>query len=186
MRMSQEEKVKSRARILGSASRLFRERGLDGASVADVMQDADMTHGGFYKHFESKDALLAAALDQAFAEIAEKLEPAIAPGAAQAIASEFQDFYLSDGHKTSPGCGCPVAALGGDIARMESELKAQFGAGIRRITNLLASGLPGSERVRQSRAIQQFAMMAGAIMIARASDPNTAHDVLAACRERKA
>jgi TetR/AcrR family transcriptional repressor of nem operon len=84
-----------------------------------------------------------------------------------------------------PGRGCPIAALGGDVARGATALKARFGAGARRIIGLLARDLPGSEKARRARAARQLAMMAGAIMIARASDPETARDVLAACREHR-
>jgi TetR/AcrR family transcriptional repressor of nem operon len=74
MRMSQEEKEKSHGRIVASASRLLRERGLAGASVGDVMKAAGMTHGGFYKHFDSKEVLVEAAMDAAFAEFTDALE----------------------------------------------------------------------------------------------------------------
>src|SRR5262249_34851834 len=74
MRMSQDEKDKSHGRIVASASRLLRERGLAGASVDDVMKAAGMTHGGFYKHFDNKEALVEAAMDAAFAEFTDALE----------------------------------------------------------------------------------------------------------------
>ena len=182
MRMSQEEKDRSHARIIASAARLVRQNGVEGASVNDVMKDAGLTHGGFYKHFESKDALLVAALDSAFSEIAEMLGPALAEEAAAAKSADFQSFYLSDGHVASPAIGCPVAALSGDIGRAAEPLKARFGAGVKRIVGLLARGASGSDRTKRARATRQLAMMAGAVMIARASDPDTARDVLTACR----
>ena len=184
MRMSQEEKDRSHARIIASAARLVRKHGVEGASVNDVMKDAGMTHGGFYKHFESKDALLAAALDSAFSEIAEMLGPGLPTGKAAARSSDFQAFYLSDRHVASPSMGCPIAALSGDIAREAVALKARFGSGVHRIITLLARGRSGSERARRARATRQLAMMAGAVMIARASDPETAREILSACRER--
>ena len=184
MRVSQEEKDRSHARIVASAARLVRQHGVEGASVNDVMKDAGLTHGGFYKHFGSKDALLIAALDTAFAEIETMLGPALAGDAAAAGSADFHAFYLSDGHVASPAIGCPVAALSGDIGRAAAPLKAGFGAGVKRIIGLLARRTPGSEHARRVRATRQFAMMAGAVMIARASDPETARDVLAACRDR--
>ncbi len=185
MRMSQDEKDKSRARIIASASRLVRERGVDGASVGDVMGDAGLTHGGFYKHFESKDALLATALDSAFDEIVAMLAPQLEGETAAAHSIGFQAFYLSDGHVASPSMGCPVAALSGDFARGAAALKERFGGGVRRIIGLLARGNGGSESARRVRATRQLAMMAGAVMIARASDPDTARAVLSACRDQK-
>ena len=184
MRMSQEEKEKSHERIIVSAARLLRERGVEGASVNDVMSDAGLTHGGFYKHFDTKDALLASALDRAFDEISAMLSPELPTGEGAVRSTEFQAFYLSDGHVASSGIGCPVAALSGDIARSPVALKARFGSGVRRIVTLLARGSSGSERTRRARATRQLAMMAGAVMIARATDPDTAREVLSACRER--
>ena len=140
MRMSQEEKDRSHARIIASAAKLVRQHGVDGSSVHDVMKDAGLTHGGFYKHFESKDALLAAALDTAFDEISAMLQPRQGDGGASANVAEFQAFYLSDGHVASPAIGCPVAALSGDIARGAIALKAHFADGVRRIVTLLARG----------------------------------------------
>ena len=186
MRMSQEEKGRSHDRIVASAARLIRQHGVDGASVNDVMKDAGLTHGGFYKHFESKDALLAAALESAFDEIVDMLGPDLQEGDASHRSAEFQDFYLSEDHVASPSLGCPVAALSGDIARGATALKARFGEGVRCIIALLGRGGAGSERVRRMRATRQLAMMAGAVMIARASDPDMAREVLAACRERAA
>lgn len=186
MRMSQDEKDRSHARIVASAAKLARERGVEGASVNDVMKDAGLTHGGFYKHFESKDALLAAALDRAFADIAAMLDAQISDGGAAAGGAAFQAYYLSDGHVANPAIGCPIAALGGDVARGAAALKAHFGAGVRRIVDLLARGKSGADQARRIRATRDLAMMAGAVMIARASDPGTAREVLEACRLRSA
>ncbi len=184
MRMSREDKDQSHARIIANAAKLVRRRGVEGASVNDVMKEAGLTHGGFYKHFRSKDALLAAALESAFSEIAEMLGPGLADDLAAARSADFQDFYLSDRHVASPAIGCPVAALGGDIGRAAEPLKARFGAGVKRIVGLLARGTSGTERARRARAARRLAMMAGAVMIARASDPDTASEILSACRER--
>lgn len=182
MRMSQEEKERSHERIVVSAAKLFRQLGVDGASVNDVMKDAGLTHGGFYKHFDSKDELLGAALDLAFADIAARLGPLVTGDAENPIA-DFDSYYLSDGHVATPSVGCPIAALSGDIARGAISFKAQFGAGVQRIVNLMARRLSGSERMRRNRAARQLAMMAGAVMIARASDPETAREILSACRD---
>ena len=183
MRVSQEEKQRSRARIVAGAARLMRQHGIEGASVNDVMQAAGMSHGGFYKHFESKEASLLAALDLAFEESATRLGSNAPEGEATALTARFIDHYLYEGHVHSPGLGCPVATLGADIGRGSAEAKAHFGAGVRRIAALLARAVPGAERARRARALRQLAMMAGAVLIARASDAETAQEVLAACRE---
>ena len=178
MRMSQEEKEKSHGRIVTSASRLLRERGLAGASVEDVMKDAGMSHGGFYKHFDSKEALVEAAMAAAFAEITNALER----GDPQRAVAAYRARYLSDGHKSNPGMGCPVAAIGQEIGRAPNGLKATFSAGVRRTVAALARTMKGSTHVKEAAAFRELSMLVGAIVIARASDPKTARDVLAACK----
>ena len=84
----------------------MRERGLEGASVDEVMKAAGMTHGGFYKHFDTKEALIEAAIDAAFAGFAEPLEH----GEPERAVAAYRALYLSDGHKNHPGIGCPVAS----------------------------------------------------------------------------
>lgn len=177
MRMSQEEKTRSHARIVASASRLFRERGLEGASVADVMQDSGMTHGGFYKHFASKDALVERALEDAFAKFVGGLEG----DPAEAAFTTFRRLYLSKDHLAQPGRGCPVAALGVDIARGSTALKAAFGAGVRRMVDAIAGGRKGSPSARRTAALRDFSMLVGAMVIARASDEALAEEILVAC-----
>lgn len=177
MRMSQEEKARSRARIVASASRLFRERGLEGASVADVMQEAGMTHGGFYKHFDSKDALVERALEDAFSGFV----AALAAGDAEQAFAEYRTLYLSPEHQAHPGRGCPVAALGAEVARSSAGIKAAFGAGVRRVIDAIASTRRGSAAARRAAALREFSMLVGAMVIARASDPALADEVLAAC-----
>jgi len=182
MRVSQDEKDRSHRRIVEAAARLVRERGVEGAGVADVMALAGLTHGGFYRHFDGKEALLAAAVGESFGQIMSGLEtPAAIEHPAQATAA-FEDRYLSEGHVQNPGIGCPVAALAGDIARASQPLRASFSAGLNRMVASLARGMRGSEQKRRDQAARRIAMMAGAVMIARASDEETGRAVLAACR----
>ena len=127
---------------MASASRLLRERGLEGTSVADVMSDAGMTHGGFYKHFDSKEALVERALDDAFSAFVRALERADS----DQVRALYRTYYLSRGHMAQPGMGCPVAALGAEVARGSNALKAAFGAGIRRVVGALAGHRKGQRR----------------------------------------
>ena len=179
MRMSQEEKTKSHARIVTSAARLFRERGLGGASVIDVMTDAGMTHGGFYKHFDNKDALIERALESAFDEFVKNFDANLTES--EIAASRAR--YLSREHMAQPGRGCPVAALGSEIARESNTLKAAFGAGVRRVIKAIAVSRAGSPAARRKAAIREFSMLVGAIVIARSTDSELADQVLAACKE---
>jgi TetR/AcrR family transcriptional regulator, transcriptional repressor for nem operon len=177
MRMSQEEKERSHARVVASASRLLRERGLEGTSVADVMGAAGMTHGGFYKHFDSKDALVERALDDAFSAFMEVL----GTGEPTHIPATYRARYLSHEHLAQPGQGCPVAALGTDVARGPDALKAVFGTGIRRVIGAIASARKGTAAARRKAALREFSMLVGAMVIARASDAELADEVLIAC-----
>ena len=102
MRVSQEEKDRSHGRIVESAARLVRERGIDSTSVSDVMGDAGMTHGGFYRHFDTKEALLAAALESAFDQILALLETQPGEDKPQASVAEYQAHYLSHRMSTRP------------------------------------------------------------------------------------
>lgn len=188
MRVSQAEKEKSRTRIIDSAARLLRERGLEGTSVADVMSDAGMTHGGFYRHFDTKDAMVRAALDSAFSQMIDLLNETDGSSHGANVNGDpaaFEQLYLSDAHVASPGSGCPVAALAGDVGRTREDVRETFAQGVRRIVSGMANQFAGSRGQRQARAWRQLAMMAGAVAIARASDPQTASEVLAACRQAR-
>ena len=177
MRASQADKAKSRERIVASAARLMRERGLDGASVNDVMRDAGLTHGGFYRHFPDKDGLAAAAITAAFDAFIEAPHDILGAKGAKT----FTDVYLSELHVDNPSHGCPIPALAADVARASAPLKAAFGDGISRIAARLAAERPGEDA--DTAALQHLAMLVGAVLIARASDAKTAARVLAAVRD---
>jgi TetR/AcrR family transcriptional repressor of nem operon len=183
MRMSQEEKERSHARIIESAAKIVRVEGLERPTVADFMNAAGMTHGGFYRHFETRDELILAAFQAAGAERAasfEQMKDALGP---QIAAAAFKADYLTDRHVANPEVGCHLAALGGDVARGSDPLKAMFGADVQSCGKALAAGMEGSDAERQTQALREFAMLAGAVMVARAADPQTARAVLAACRK---
>jgi TetR/AcrR family transcriptional repressor of nem operon len=183
MRMSREEKKRSHARIVESAARIVRAEGIERPTVADFMKAAGMTHGGFYRHFETRDQLILAAFQAASADRAarfEQMKDALGP---EAAAAAFKADYLTDSHVENPEAGCHLAALAGDVARGPDALKAMFGSGVRYCADALAGGMEGSDQERREQALREFAMIAGAIMVARAADPQTAHALLAACRK---
>lgn len=182
MRVSKQEMAKSHKNILNGASRLLRERGIESTSVNDVMAEAGMKNGGFYRHFDSKEALVNEALESAFQELFafvqsqfEAVEPT------QALAG-YRSYYLSPAHVEHAGCGCPVAALSGDVARATNDVKASFSAGVNAMVGELAKVLPGSSAERRKRAMREFASLVGAVVIARACEPETKRAVLSACR----
>ncbi len=146
------------------------------------MARAGLTHGGFYRHFENKQALVAAAIRETFAEIASKIEQRAASTGEKQAVEDYLSYYLSADHLTHPGLGCPAPSLGGEISRAPEALKAEFGASLSRVLALLAQGMPGDEAERRAEATRALALRVGAIVLARASDDTTATQILDACR----
>lgn len=183
MRVSREEKDKTHQRVVKGAARLLRERGIATTSIADVMSKAGHTNGGFYRHFPNKEALVEEALLVAFEERIATLECEIAEGqpAAAAIA-RYRENYLSSGHVRNPGLGCPMPALAAEIGRSSGALKAAFAEGVARTIAVFKKGKSGSPSAKQAQATREMATMVGALILARASDPETAESILSACR----
>jgi TetR/AcrR family transcriptional regulator, transcriptional repressor for nem operon len=165
---SQADKAKTHERIVAIAARRFREAGLDGMSIADLMKEAGLTHGGFYKHFQSREDLVQQALAAA-------LQSSASPDSSGAPAGEPTyvntiDAYLSPRHRDAVGSGCAVAALVSDVGRAGAETKALLTRKIRRnFEDLqLLGGAP--DATGRARAIVAFSAMAGALGLARAVD----------------
>ncbi|WP_144636306.1 TetR/AcrR family transcriptional regulator [Bordetella genomosp. 13] len=183
-RVSREQADRNRLAIEAASSRLFRERGIDGVTVADLMAAAGLTHGGFYGHFESKDALAAVACEQAFNEAVGRWQAA-ATGRTSRRA--LVEAYLSGPHRDHPGKGCPAAALAADVARHDGEPPVQdaYIEGLKRLLAAIASlqdGADASERTRAAMA--QLATMVGALTLARATRGDAlSNQILAAARD---
>ncbi len=142
-----------------------------------------MAHGGFYRHFASKDELVAEALRSAFDSFAEPMEQRQQQEPAAKVVADYKALYLSEQHVANPGLGCPLPAVGSDLARESDALKAEFGHGMRRFVDAVAKAKSGTAAERQQSAYREMAMMAGAVLIALASDAKTAQAVLRACRD---
>lgn len=168
--------------IVAAAAKLFREAGIDRTSVAEVMRAAGLTHGGFYRHFDSKDVLVAEAVAAAFDEFITWLASTKEKHGAGDAAAAFAARYLSDAHFKNPGQGCPVPTLGIDLAREDIDARKPFTEGVERLVAALAEGLEGNGRQHRAAALRRLATLAGAIVVARAVDSELAADVLAACR----
>ena len=182
MRVTQHEMDANHERIVEGASRLLRERGIRNTSVVDAMNEAGMTHGGFYRHFKTKDELVIEALHSAFDDFANPLELRQQTESADAVVAQYQALYLSPEHVANPGIGCPMPALGSDLAREAEPVKAEFSAGLRRVLGALSAAGQGSSDVRHTRAVREVAMLVGAVVLARASDGALAGEILRACR----
>ena len=174
MKVSREQVEANRARILEAAGRLFRERGFEGVTVAEVMQAAGLTHGGFYGYFKSKDDLIA----QTLAALMNRGQVGDRDLATYAAA------YLAPKHRENRAGGCGVAALGAEVGRGTAEARAEMTAGLRRQIETLSRTAPGvTPAERRQAAIGSWSAMVGALVLARMSDdPALADEVLAQTR----
>ena len=168
MRKSREEAAETRQRIVRAAARKFREQGIVATGLADLMKAAGLTHGGFYKHFESKDQLVAEACAAAFEGMA-----------AHPTTSAVVAAYLSAGHRDNPASGCPLAALGGELARSNKKARAAATAGFVRLVDILAGKAATADARR--RALVAAATMIGAVTMARVvTQPGLSGEILCA------
>ena len=167
------KKEQSRERILRAAARAIRKRGYEGVGVADVMKEAGLTHGGFYAHFASRDALLAAAVGQAGAESAENLNRAIAAAKPGGELMALVDTYLDDRHVAAPehGLGCAIAAAGSEVPRQQAEVRRAAARRIKDIIGLVERQFPEwGKAAAHEKAMGIVASMVGALILARAVD----------------
>ncbi|MEO5569170.1 MAG: TetR/AcrR family transcriptional regulator [Gemmatimonadaceae bacterium] len=175
-----------RARILDVASRAFRARGFEGSTVADIMKDAGLTHGGFYGHFESKAHLEAAACATAIAPAAARWAAVIEDSgdSPEDARESIVDGYLSERHRDSPATGCVFAALGPEASRGDPAVRKAFTDGLKTRLDLLAQVVTGqSRKVRRDKAIATMAGLVGAIVLSRAvNDPDLSDEILEAVR----
>lgn len=168
MKVSREQMAVNRQRLLDIASRRFRERGFDGVSVAEVMQEAGLTHGGFYGHFASKEALAAQAATHALMQTAERWKATLENRGMDGLEG-IVNAYLSQRHLDAPGSGCAVAALGPELARQAEPVRSAFAVELEHLIDALAGFMPGADAAaRRSRALPLMAQMVGAIVLARA------------------
>jgi TetR/AcrR family transcriptional repressor of nem operon len=185
MRYKPEHKVEVRRKIVKDASRRVRREGLNGAAVGTVMRDTGLTHGGFYKHFGSKDDLLVESLREAFREIEETLvrvaEQAPPGKAWKAIVKTYLRAEMCD----RPEHGCPLATLGPELARADAELRPQIVAELVNYKSQMLPFMPGRRTVDKERAFFAiFSTMIGAVEIARIlPDPAVREKVLASTRD---
>jgi TetR/AcrR family transcriptional repressor of nem operon len=186
MRYSDTHKQETRKRVVQAAAGAVRAKGPDGVGVAEIMAEAGLTHGGFYAHFPNKEALVAAAVEEAFGQSRRRFGR-ITEGMAPAEALEtFVDAYVSGEHRANPQRGCPIATLSSDMPRQGEPVRAAFDAGVNGLIARLAGWLPeGSPAEREGLATSLLAEMAGAVALARSvSDPTLSDRLLEECRGR--
>jgi TetR/AcrR family transcriptional repressor of nem operon len=179
MRKSREEAAQTRRRIVESASCEFRKSGIVATGLNDLMKAAGLTHGGFYKHFASKDQLVAEAC-------AEAVETAICERLA-AAASETRGAaaaYLSTGHRDNPAAGCPLAAIGSELGRSDETTRAVATEGFLKLVEITA-GQFGKARPADARrrALVAVSTMIGALTMSRmVADPELSAEILEEAR----
>jgi TetR/AcrR family transcriptional regulator, transcriptional repressor for nem operon len=183
---SKASKEQTHARLVAAAAARFKERGVDGISLADLMKDLKLTHGGFYKHFDSRDELVTEALDlalkQSGASVRERLFGGDKPDLLR-----FVDFYLAEAHREGRADGCAVAALAGDAPRKSAAVQAQFRAHIESNLDSLVEALApgGSTEERRASALMVLSALYGALMMARAvGDSSLSREILRTARKR--
>jgi TetR/AcrR family transcriptional regulator, transcriptional repressor for nem operon len=168
MRYRPEHKTDTRRKIVEDASQRFRAEGLDGAGVASVMRDMGLTHGGFYKHFRNKEDLLVESVGEAFREVGARFVQAAERAAPKEAWKEIVKRYLSLEHCDHPEFGCPLAALGPELARSVPETKKHIGAALLNYKGLMLPFMPGRTSAEREKAFFLiFSTMVGAISFAR-------------------
>jgi len=175
MRKSREEAAQTRKRIVTAASEEFRKNGIVATGLNDLMSAAGLTHGGFYKHFASKDQLVAEACAEAVETvICERLAAAASEKGGAAAA------YLSSDHRDDPATGCPLSAIGSELARSDEKTRAAATAGFLKLVEIMAGQFgkipPATAR---RRALVAVSTMIGALTMSRiVTDPELSAEIL--------
>ena len=182
MRYTAEQKQQTSAKILRAAGRLFRKQGYVATGVDAVMQSADLTAGGFYFHFQSKEDLLAATLDNIFREGTKDRPEHLSKLRGHAWLRAFAGYYLSKQHRDAPDRGCPMPALATEIARIGGKPRTVFEQHLERVIGSVAEQFDAESPDRQS-AITMLTQCLGGIMLARAvGEGRLSDEILEACR----
>jgi TetR/AcrR family transcriptional repressor of nem operon len=186
---SKASKADTHARLVAAAAARFKERGIDGISLVDLMKDLKLTHGGFYKHFNSRDELVTEALQLALAQSGRAMRERLFDHAEPDVPG-FVDFYLDESHRSGRAAGCAVAALAGDAPRKSADVQAQFRAqiesNIEALTVALETGGAGRASAEaRATALLVLSALHGALMMARAvGDSPLSREVLQSVRKQ--
>ncbi|KWR90436.1 TetR/AcrR family transcriptional regulator [Cupriavidus sp. IDO] len=174
MRKSKVEAADTRRRIVEAAAREFRLHGIQATGLNDVMLPLGLTQGGFYRHFSSKDQLVAEACSQAMTEVIDGLEAAARDSDADNGLAAVVNAYVSEDHRDTQTGGCPLAAMGSELARADEQTRAAAAQGFEELVDVLVKRMGGQAR---SSAVFAVAAMIGAVTMSRVvedSDASTA------------
>jgi len=168
MRYSREHKFQTHARIVKKASVKLREKGAHGIGVADLMKDAGLTHGGFYAHFDSREALVIEAFTHAMDRSTERWRKITAETPAKKRLSKIVNTYLAPVHRDDLGHGCAVPALAAEIAREGAKTRRVFSGRMEQMIDMLADQFHGLPRAAaRKQAVAALATMMGSLVMAR-------------------
>src|ERR1700744_5919515 len=190
MRVSREKAAEHRDRIIDAAGALFRAKGFGGIGVADIMKAADLTHGGFYGHFASKEDLVAQASRRSMARVAANWAKPVEAAPDNPYAALLA-HYLSPKHRDDAGKGCAFAALGNDAARSGKIVRKAFAEGLAPLIDILAQSIPGksvsgkSKAARRRKAVAAMATLVGALTLARAVEGTPLSDEMLEAAHRE-
>jgi TetR/AcrR family transcriptional repressor of nem operon len=186
MRYSDTHKEETRKRVVRAAAAAVRAKGPDGVGVAEIMAEVGLTHGGFYAHFPNKEALVAAAIEEAFGQSRRRFARMTDAMTSEQALAAFVDAYVSTEHRNNPQRGCPISSLTNDLPRQGPMVRAAFDAGVADLIARLEGWLPEQDAAaRRSLASSLMAEMAGAVALSRAvSDDGLAEQLLDASRDR--
>src|SRR5271169_331472 len=179
MGSSQTEKQASHRRIVDAAAAQIRRDGVDAVRVSDLMREAGLTHGGFYRHFGSREDLIDAAIGQALADGSRQTEAG--EDADPTALGKVIDGYVSKAHRDKPEVGCGVAALPADVSRSSSAAREAYGRQVRRYIDRLVSLIRCPEAdAKRDEAVMMLSALVGALSMARAvEDPELSDEILA-------
>jgi TetR/AcrR family transcriptional repressor of nem operon len=185
MRRSRREAAETRRHIIESAATEFRNNGIDGTGLAGLMAAAGLTHGGFYKHFDSKERVVEEALTFAFESLVGSARRASSASAGNRGLQTLISGYLSDDHRDDAGHGCPLAALGCEIARGSDSVREAVTIGFLEMVDLIADQIDGMPpAAARKEALWMFSTMVGAVTMARVvTDPEVSAAILRETRK---
>jgi len=168
MRYDPEHKQRTRQKVLDIAAVRLRTHGVEESGVATIMELAGLTHGGFYAHFASKNALVVAAIERMFEQVTGRIDAGLERYGQAKTFALFVDRYLHTSHRDDASMGCPIAALAGEFGRLPRPAREAFNRGVERHIEAIANMLPlKKDRLRVDLATSIMAEMVGALLLAR-------------------
>ena len=184
MGVSRQQAIENRQSIIAAAEKLFREHGVDAVGLTELTKAAGFTQGGFYNHFDSKDALVAAVMNKAMESGTNRLVAAIEQSKALGVdpVKRQIDWYLSPDHRRNIDSGCPVSTFAGDVRRLSAGARKSYAEGLASNLECLADALNGTnKRERRRKAIAVLSQLVGTLVLSRAvvdADPDLADEIL--------